>query len=696
MPNDRIRKLRIPLLMNGISKQPPIERLPNQVASATNANFSVVDGVTRRPGSFIQQYVHPGLLPAGNNRLHEIIRDLNERYLVVHNRTSLGAILRILELSSNLWADITISAVAQAYMNSGSPDDFRIRTLLDTTLIVNTTVRAGGIDRTGNINGIYQPSLGFLLIDSPGHGFTQGWGYMTAIASATPNDPAKITAAAHGLTTGDRVTIALTNSTPPIDGSWYVTVLDANTFYIQARVVGAGTNGVWSRGQTITIQDSGTNPSADGGSYLVLADNPNTFLVPFPFGLLSGSVNVGSRWTYGAIDPTKMPMQLVRQNTSASGTITANTLANPTVVTSAAHGLVTGQTVHIVGSNSTPSIDGAYPIIVLSEDTFSIAVNVTVAGTSGTWVAAAYFTLGPIFWDQRSTNVVRYAGSTNPLPAIWSQGRKIFDVRYWRGRLALLSEQGGILTQAQSLFNVWIDDINAIGDADPIPFSISSEQNVVIDYGVPIHESMILFTKAGKQFLLGSGGVALSISTLRCDPITSYRTLAAEPVVMDPAVYYGINVGGNIHLSEYFYDDVSAPNTAEDVSLHVADLMPLLVNIPPGYSGTSSEPSSLQKIAVCPEEGFVFLLRRDRVQAGEMFGTYIFVYRTRYVGTKKVQIAWTTWQIAGIRGIHDICVVGTYLYALVHCGTNSPPDFFIIRINIPIETSQDAAPSPTS
>lgn len=689
-----LRKLRLPLVFNGISKQPPIERLPNQVNTANNVNFSVVDGMTRRPGSFIQQYIHPGLLPAGNNRLHEIVRDQNERYLLIHNRTTLGAILRILELSTNLWADITISSVAQAYLNSGSPDDFRIRTLLDTTLVLNTTVRTGGIDKLGQIQGYNSPFPGFITVSSLAHGFTAGWAFFTAVASATTTDPAKITSLAHGLSTGMRVTIFYSDSIPPVDGSWYITVLDADTFTIPTVVNGAGTTGVWTRGQSIVIQDSVpvVGPSIDGGPYPVLVQDANTFLIPFLITVSGTSAN----WTYGSIDPTKMPMQLVRQNTSATGTITANTLANPTIVTSAAHGLVTGQTVHITGSNSTPSIDGAYPVIVLGVDTFSIAVNVTVAGTSGTWVAAAYFTLGPIFWDQRGSNVTRNNIAINPVPAIWKQGRKIFDVRYWRGRLVILSEQGGILTQAQNLFNIWIVNVIAIADADPIPFSLSSEQNVVIDYAVPIHESMILFTKAGKQFLLGSGGAALSLSTLRCDPITRYRTLPAEPMVMDPAVYYGINVGGNVHLSEYFYDDVSAPNTSEDVSLHVADLIPLLVNIPPGYSGTSAEPSSLQKIAVCPEEGFVFLLRRDRVVNGELFGTNIFVYRTRYVGTKKVQIAWTTWQLSGIRGIHDICVIGTYLYALVHCGTNSPPDFFVIRINIPLETSQDTVPNPTS
>lgn len=67
-----------------------------------------------------------------------------------------------------------------------------------------------------------------------------------------------------------------------------------------------------------------------------------------------------------------------------AGTITANSVANPTVVTtSGAHNLITGDKVLIFGSNSTPSIDGLYTVTVTDGTHFTIPVNVTVAGTTG-------------------------------------------------------------------------------------------------------------------------------------------------------------------------------------------------------------------------------------------------------------------------------------------------------------------------
>ena len=70
---------------------------------------------------------------------------------------------------------------------------------------------------------------------------------------------------------------------------------------------------------------------------------------------------------------------------AASKTITANSLASPTMVTtSTAHGLSNGDSVTISGSNSTPSINGVYVVSACTTYTFTILVNCSVAGTAGT------------------------------------------------------------------------------------------------------------------------------------------------------------------------------------------------------------------------------------------------------------------------------------------------------------------------
>lgn len=66
--------------------------------------------------------------------------------------------------------------------------------------------------------------------------------------------------------------------------------------------------------------------------------------------------------------------------------ITNISVANPTVITSTAHGLTSGTSIVIYDSNSTPSIDGTRVVTVLDVNTFTIPVAVTVAGTSASWI----------------------------------------------------------------------------------------------------------------------------------------------------------------------------------------------------------------------------------------------------------------------------------------------------------------------
>ncbi len=71
--------------------------------------------------------------------------------------------------------------------------------------------------------------------------------------------------------------------------------------------------------------------------------------------------------------------------------ITSNTLANPTVVTTPVpHGLTTGQVILIAGvATSSPTINGQQTVTVTGTTTFTVPVNVTIAGTGGTFVLAS-------------------------------------------------------------------------------------------------------------------------------------------------------------------------------------------------------------------------------------------------------------------------------------------------------------------
>jgi hypothetical protein len=87
------------------------------------------------------------------------------------------------------------------------------------------------------------------------------------------------------------------------------------------------------------------------------------------------------------------PIKIVGKNTEPAWItgheITGISATNPVVITSASHGLNTGDTVYIYATNSAPPVDGEYEITYLTSNTFSIDFDLSdpsyTAGTDGMW-----------------------------------------------------------------------------------------------------------------------------------------------------------------------------------------------------------------------------------------------------------------------------------------------------------------------
>lgn len=70
---------------------------------------------------------------------------------------------------------------------------------------------------------------------------------------------------------------------------------------------------------------------------------------------------------------------------SVAKAIVSSSVANPTVLQVKGHGLVSGDSVTITGHNgSTPNLNGTHVVTVLTADTVTVPVNVSVAGSGGT------------------------------------------------------------------------------------------------------------------------------------------------------------------------------------------------------------------------------------------------------------------------------------------------------------------------
>jgi len=174
------------------------------------------------------------------------------------------------------------------------------------------------------------------------------------------------TSANHGLTTGDYVTISNSNSNPVIDGDYEVTVTGATTF-------------------TITIEDPLSSQASSG----YVKRNYELTLSA------SNGANMRDKLeelaTYLDTDPGLVFNNYFDRIDNKSGSISSNSIANPTIVTTVSpHELVIDRIVTISGTQSPSSIPEITGILQVgdvgtfgSSSTFSIEIDVTTGGGTG-------------------------------------------------------------------------------------------------------------------------------------------------------------------------------------------------------------------------------------------------------------------------------------------------------------------------
>jgi len=115
-----------------------------------------------------------------------------------------------------------------------------------------------------------------------------------------------------------------------------------------------------------------------------------------PFYIVTNSTATGSQFS-----PDLKPLNA----------ITNISVANPTVVTSATHGLVTGNQIIVTSSNSTPSINGLQTVTVVNANTFTVPVNVSILGNAGSF---SKLTSAVVSDNEVSPNRIYYSKKDQP------------------------------------------------------------------------------------------------------------------------------------------------------------------------------------------------------------------------------------------------------------------------------------------
>lgn len=628
MPAQDEKTIKISGFSGGISHQPAHQRHPTQCEAATNATFSVVDGVSKRPGS---EYlaVLADMETGSKLRMHGIKRDDTEQYLVVYGIEAGGSgiTIRVFDLDGNEATVNGNSGAVATYLalNTATADEIRMVSIADYTMIVNTTVAVGtSTSTTYNITRVH-----------PNYDTMTSWNPTYQTYHSTDAD-----------------------SVGHPSGFWQYTLEDNGFANWAGPNMGAGfseTTGYWD--------DQSRNPSGFTVEFTDTAAATHTYNVVDNFyedaettmeGIAlrlqrklqaAGATNALIYWQATDTNAGRMTIVSPYRGTGASvSNITAPTaaydlsaggrpfeFADPTATANAGSGTPTSQV---------DILDRWTQVAPPNQSNAILDATTMPVKMVRTTVSPLVFTVSQPTWGFRPNG----DDDTNPAPSIWDDGSKINDIVFHRNRMVLAGDENIVFSRASDFFEFYLEDHDDITDSDPIDIALSSDQVTLIDYLVPFRNSLVEFTKAGRQFELNAPD-NLTPTSAAITPTTAYLTMAdVRPQQMGSMLYFAATRKDAAILYEYFYDDTRISNFAADVTIHAFNLLP----------------TDLKTIQTSANNNMVLVLPTD--------SNDIYVYNSFWTGNEKAQSAWTKYEFDSSYDIEDIAVIDNDCYMLVDAG----------------------------
>lgn len=643
--------VRIPSLAGGISRQPAHVRFPEQVEDAENIRFSVVDGASKRPPTeYILEFSWSGAGDGADLRLHPIDRDESEKWLVLYGPNAAGSscVIKVYDLDGTEYT-VNRTANANTYLNdsvsTNAASDYRLVTVGDTTLILNTAVEV--VTATSDSYSVQDSvrdyeallSLQPTAIDQYFRTEEDGGGEIPGYWQYTPDGDHKYAYIQFTAVTGDWASPR---------GNWDETTQSPGGFRIaQARTRLSGfTAATWTAAtRTLTKAGAftdytfypkdaiyitgGTGFTANGWYLIESRTSANAIVLAearFQRNAMSGADQADLAANDGSTEArigneadvildfdTNVQNDMydiayeIQRELRSQGWDNALCAWNPVPgggffsITSSYRG--SGARIYAPTDHSGTGSDWTDA----SGDPFYASGATTAAGT-GTlastdeptrppetrWtrvaapnqpdakftattmpVAMTYnrgtsqFDVDVIAWDQRLSG----DEITNKAPSPLLDGETIRDICFFEGRTVLASGEYVIFSEADNLYNFFLQDPANVTDADRISKPVGTNRVANIEYLVPNQKTLVVFTKGGEQYEVAFGD-ALTPTSISITRATAYKTANVRPVSMGPFLYFVSETGGKSVVWEYYFDAETTSTAANSITMHVGDFIP--------------------------------------------------------------------------------------------------------------------------
>lgn len=573
----------IPNLINGVTQQPPSLRLKTQGELQENAVSSVVNGLSKRPGTELVKNL--GLVAGSDNAfIHTMRRDENEYYTLIIT----DSIIRVFDQDG---VERTVSGAATYLSGLTNPaDQVAATTIADYTFIVNKNVSTADdptLTATRPPEALVYVKQGdyttkfTLEITKGGTTYTRT---IETMGSTQPDD-ATARKAERSIQT-DRIADNLRfNRTP------------------ESQYYGPAFTGGGQSGPTFPIptMQQYTIPGLTYTMYGNVIHIQSTDSQDFEVGVTDsrGDQNIFA-FKETAADFKKLPPD-------------------------GPEGYVIG----VVGDNDKGQDD--YYVRLLSQSTGDQVWKETIKPGSKTSLEASTMphqlvsNANGTFTFQEATFKEREVGDddTNPFPSF--VGLPLNDIFFHRNRLGFLADENVILSEAGRFdeFNFFKRTTLTVLDTDPIDAAVSNNKVSLLKHAVPFNESLLLFSDL-TQFRLTAQDL-LTPETLALDVTTQFEaSLKAKPVGAGRYVFFATSRSKWSGLREYFVDIDAEVDDAADITAHVPEFIPGDIR--------KMEASSNEDMLLC-------LSTEDRKS--------IYVYSYYWQGTDKLQASWSKWTFNG-------------------------------------------------
>ena len=244
-----------------------------------------------------------------------------------------------------------------------------------------------------------------------------------------------------------------------------------------------------------------------------------------------------------------------------------------------------------------------------------------------------YLKFENIVWKERNV------GDENSAPFPSFVGSTINNSFLFKGRLGFLTSYNVVFSKANDFSNFFPTTVKEILDDNPIDINSSNQNSQELKNTAIYNNNLLLFSDYS-QMVLTTNNKPLTPSNTVINPTTSYNVNnEIQPITVGPNVYFIDKNNNSSSVREYFLQDNSISNEANDITLHVPSYLPNDIFTLVGDSGSN------------------ILILKDRTNKRKLY-----LYNYLWSNNEKIQESWSELQFNF--DIINIKILDNKLYVL--------------------------------